>query len=278
MMLRVREYGETGPLVVVLHGGPAAPGEMAPVARGLADRFRVLEPLQRGSGPEPLSVARHVEDLHELIVSRRVGSPPAVVGFSWGAMLALAHGAAHPDDAGCLVLVGCGTFDTPSRERMRAILEERTDDALRARLVHLPEAFPDPDARMMAHHAATLPTYSHDLLATNTEAVSVDARAYRETWDDALRLQREGAHPAAFAAITSPVLMLHGAEDPHPGRMILDSLAPHIRRLEYRELAQCGHYPWLERAAREAFFSCVREWLDTHLASPVPPGIAPEGA
>jgi len=274
-LMRVREYGETGPFVLLLHGGPAAPGEMAPVARGLSDRFRILEPFQRSSGAEPLSVARHVEDLHALIASRREAAPPAVVGFSWGAMLALAHAAAYPSDSGCLVLVGCGTFDAPSRDRMRAILEERTEDALRARLAHLTEAFPDPDARMMAHHAATLPLYAYDLSSAETEAETVDARAYRETWDDALRLQREGAHPAAFAAIACPVLMLHGAEDPHPGRMIRDSLAPHIRRLEYRELARCGHYPWLERAAREAFFSSLREWLDTHLSSPGPRSMGP---
>jgi hypothetical protein len=36
-----------------------------------------------------------------------------------------------------------------------------------------------------------------------------------------IRLQDHGVYPAAFSAIRSPVLMLHGAVDPHPGRMIL---------------------------------------------------------
>ena len=49
-LMRIREYGSAGPMVVLLHGGPGAPGYMAPVARELADSFRVLEPLQRGSG------------------------------------------------------------------------------------------------------------------------------------------------------------------------------------------------------------------------------------
>lgn len=40
---------------------------MAPVARGLADSFRVLEPFQLRSAIEPLTVARHVADLHELV-------------------------------------------------------------------------------------------------------------------------------------------------------------------------------------------------------------------
>jgi hypothetical protein len=32
-------------------------------------------------------------------------------------------------------------------------------------------------------------------------------------------------------------------------------------QLEYREWARCGHYPWIERAARDDFFACLRSWL-----------------
>src|SRR5881397_3652262 len=109
--MKVRKYGISGPQVVVLHGGPGAPGYMAPVARGLADSFRVFEPLQRGSGPEPLTVARHVADLHDLLERRCGNARPALVGHSWGAMLALAYAAEHPGRAASLVLIGCGTFD-----------------------------------------------------------------------------------------------------------------------------------------------------------------------
>jgi pimeloyl-ACP methyl ester carboxylesterase len=76
-----------------------------------------------------------------------------------------------------------------------------------------------------------------------------------------VRLQNEGTYPAAFAAIRAPVLMLHGAVDPHPGSMIQTSLAPHVSRLEYHEWQRCGHYPWLERAVRDDFFGCLRRWL-----------------
>ena len=110
VVMRVRTYGAWGPWVIVEHGGPGAPGQMAPVARGLADSFWVLEPWQRGSGGEPLTVARHVADLHDLVESRGEGERPALVGSSWGAMLTLAYAAAHPEDAGPLVLVGCGKW------------------------------------------------------------------------------------------------------------------------------------------------------------------------
>jgi pimeloyl-ACP methyl ester carboxylesterase len=234
---------------------------MAPVARGLADKFRVLEPFQRGSGKEPLTVARHIADLHELIEQHCDNQRPALVGSSWGAMLALAYAAAHPHSASSLVLIGCGTFDRPARQRMQATLDEQMDDSLRRRLNHLPDEFPDPDERLKAMGELILPLYSSELETTDQEIETCDARAHRETWQDMLRLQEEGVYPAAFAAIDVPVLMLHGAVDPHPGSMVRASLQPHIPHLEYREWEQCGHYPWLERAARSEFFAVLRGWL-----------------
>ncbi len=76
-----------------------------------------------------------------------------------------------------------------------------------------------------------------------------------------VRLQEEGVHPAAFAALRSPVLMLHGAYDPHPGDMIRASLEPYIPHLEYREWERCGHSPWAEREVRDEFFAVMRSWL-----------------
>lgn len=85
---------------------------MAAVARGLAGRCQVVEPFQRGSGSgqrssgaERLSVRRHVADLDEVIESCCGGARPALVGSSWGAVLALAYAAEHSLRAGPLVLI-----------------------------------------------------------------------------------------------------------------------------------------------------------------------------
>lgn len=256
----MRDYGTAGDPVIVVHGGPGAPGYLAPLARRLAEDFRVLEPFQRGAGPEPLTVARHVEDLHDLI-ERGCTAKPSLVGHSWGAMLVLAHAAAHPGDARALVLIGCGTFDAAARARWHATTESRIGAALRARLERLPEEFPDPDERLRVRGDLLLPAYSYSLVPAASELEACDARAHEETWRDMLRLQDAGVYPAAFAAIEAPVLMLHGAVDPHPGRMIRDSLLPHLPQLAYQEWERCGHYPWLEREAREDFFRLLCRWL-----------------
>jgi pimeloyl-ACP methyl ester carboxylesterase len=266
--LRVRRYGGSGPLVIVLHGGPAAAGEAAPIARGLADSFRVIEPWQRGSGGEPLTVARHVADLHDLIRTQGDIVKPALVGESWGAMLTLAYAAAHPDAAGPLALVACGTFDKASRARIMETLEERTDRDLRERLEALAAEILDPDERLKRRHDLLSPLYDYSTIpedgCDDDVAEPFDARAHAETWNDMVRLQEEGAYPGAFSAITSPVLMLHGTYDPHPGQMIRASLQPYIPQLEYREWERCGHRPWAEKYVRDEFFAALRDWLLEH--------------
>lgn len=239
--LRGRSYGSSGHYVIVMHGGPAAAGNAGPLAEGLADRFRVLEPWQRGSGSETLSVASHIADLHELIRARCDG-PVAIVGESWGAMLTLAFAAAHPDVAAALVLVGCGTFDPATRGVMRAKIAERSGD-------------PSP-----YDYAPILS------VAEQRARMAFDKQAYDESWQDMLRLQAEGVYPAAFAAIKTPVVMIHGDHDPHPGCMIRDTLAALMPQLEYVELARCGHSPWNERHAREPFFEVLKAALDRSIA------------
>jgi pimeloyl-ACP methyl ester carboxylesterase len=235
-------------------------GYLEPLARPLAESFRVLEPFQRRSGGDALTVAAHVADLDELLDRHCGDEQPVLVGHSWGAMLALAYGAKRPRRARSIVLVGCGTFDRVSRSRMRAILDERTSEPLKRRLQGLAHEYPDPDERLRAYGGLITPLYSYDVDGA-PDIELCDARGHNETWSDMLRLQDTGVYPAAFAAIKQPVLMLHGGHDPHPGQLVLASLQPYLARLQYREWGPCGHYPWLERSVRDDFLEDLRQWL-----------------
>jgi len=262
--LRFRAYGSSAHIAIALHGGPAAVGAAAPIAEGLSDCFRVFEPWQRGSGSKPLTVADHIADLHALMSSRCGQERPALVGHSWGATLALAYAAAYPDRAGPLVLIGCGTFDPQSRARLLETLSERTSAEIRLKLAALAAECPDPSERMQREAALTEPLYNYapvNSVRDDRIEEPFDAVAHAQTWSDMLRLQSEGVYPAQFALIDSPVLMLHGAYDPHPGEMIRACLAPYIARFKYRQLEECGHSPWRERFARDEFFRFLREWL-----------------
>ena len=260
--IEVREHGRpTDPVVVVLHGGPGAPGSARGLARALAPRFRVLEPLQRRAGDVPLTVARHVEDLLHV-----APAGAALVGWSWGAMLALSFAAAYPARARRLALVGCGTYSEVTRAEYRRRMARRGG----APWAELQEAIArsedgDERERLLARLAELGErVQGHELLPTDgADGVEVDAAGHQETWADVLRLQTAGVEPLAFRTIRSPVLMLHGAHDPHPGRATYELLRGFVPQLELCELAACGHTPWRERHAREPFLERLTRWLET---------------
>jgi pimeloyl-ACP methyl ester carboxylesterase len=152
--------------VVVLHGGPGAPGSVATLAEAVADEFTVSEPWQRRSGDEPLTVAGHFADLAAVVEGR-----VHVVGWSWGAMLGLSFATAHPEHVRSLVLVGCGTYDEVSREEYEASMRERLGPAARTRAADLSE-------RLVAR------TQGYDPLDDDRPPVAVDVRGHEETWAD----------------------------------------------------------------------------------------------
>jgi pimeloyl-ACP methyl ester carboxylesterase len=257
--LTSRRHAAAGPTAIVLHGGPGAAGSAWGLAKGLAaGGVSVLEPFQRRADDRPLTVARHVQDLHAHIEVECPGQRPALVGHSWGAMLALAYAAAHPDRVARLALVGCGTFDREARAELTRVIERRMTAAIHAGLAAM-QLCADPDDALVDSGALIQPLYTWDPLPPDPDAPRIlgDHRGHRESWDDMVRQQDEGRYPAAFAAIRCPVLMIHGRYDPHPGPLIRDSLLPSMPQLVYRELGGCGHEPWRERRARTPFFDLL---------------------
>jgi pimeloyl-ACP methyl ester carboxylesterase len=264
--LLVRRHSSSGQLVIVLHGGPAAAGCAGTLARGICDSFQVIEPLQRGSGGEPLTVARHVADLHAVIKACGEKSP-ALVGESWGAMLALAYAAAHSGEVGPIALIGCGTFDENSRRQLHASIAaraatqfEEVSDSNADEKANLDPTRREQMARDWIYNVDPMPLDPLD------DVGDFDIRAHRETWDDMLRQQALNKFPRDFSAIRSSVIMLHGAQDPHPGALIRDSLLPHIPQLQYHEWSTCGHSPWRERRVRD-FFRVLTNWLNQTISS-----------
>lgn len=56
-----------------------------------------------------------------------------------------------------------------------------------------------------------------------------------------------------------PVIAIHGDYDPHPAEGVRDALSRVLQRFQFVLLDRCGHKPWIERWAREAFFEALEE-------------------
>ena len=105
MKNKLRTYGKPPFNVTVIHGGPGTAGGMAPLARELALRHGVLEPLQTAS-----TIAGQVEELKELL-EESANLPVTLVGHSWGAWLGYIFAARHPGLVKKLILVSSGGFE-----------------------------------------------------------------------------------------------------------------------------------------------------------------------
>jgi pimeloyl-ACP methyl ester carboxylesterase len=263
----VREYGADGQTIAVLHGGPGGQGSAASLASALAAWFGVREPLQRRSGDRPLTVDVHVRDLAAV-----TPNPAVLVGWSWGAMLALSFAARFPGDTRALALIGCGTYDERARETYQRDLDCRLGPKGRADVHRLRRDLADEaslprrnrlfaDLVRVIDRAQSFEPISDATMSASDSELPPDYVGHLETWSDALHRQARGLEPASFAAIRAPVLMVHGDQDPHPGPATRDTLRHHIPQLEYRALARCGHTPWLERHARDDFLALLRDWL-----------------
>ena len=93
-----------------------------------------------------------------------------------------------------MVLIGCGTFDQAARDRMRATLDERTDEELWQRMERLEQEYPDPDQRLRAVGDLMDPLYTcdpicSDPVCSDNDGEGVDGRGHDESWEDMLRLQ-----------------------------------------------------------------------------------------
>ncbi|MFN2604534.1 MAG: alpha/beta fold hydrolase, partial [Gemmatimonadaceae bacterium] len=92
------KYGNPGARkLIVLHGGPGADHcYLLPQMLHLAERYDLLFYDQRGGGRSktdarvPVTWRVHVEDLGALVAENAL-EPLSIVGYSWGAMLALLY-------------------------------------------------------------------------------------------------------------------------------------------------------------------------------------------
>ncbi len=259
-MERFRKYGVPPYRVVLVHGGPGAAGEMAPVARELAPTCGVLEPWQTGT-----SVPEQVKELGTFLEDH-ADVPSILVGFSWGAWLSCLVTTKYPRLVKKLILISSGGFKPSDAQQVEAVRTERMSPGQKEQVRQALARLQDTDAS--TRHAAMADlgkVYQHvdayDPLPDTGDAVQVNADIFQGVWPEAAELRRSGRLLDAVKSIACPVVALHGEHDPHPASGVEEPLRGVLSDFKMIRLAECGHVPWLERKARLLFFRHLRAEL-----------------
>ena len=253
-----RKYGNSPYSVVLVHGGPGAPGEMAPVAKVLSKKCGVLEPLQTQN-----SVDGQIEELKQQIkVNTKV--PVVLVGWSWGAWLSFILATKNPDLLNKLILLDSGPFEAKYAKRIMPTRLARLKGKENARAKELLDMFQieTPDKNSFQEFGQLMSKAdSYNPIPERREVIEVQFDIYQRVWKEAVELRKSGGLLEYGKLINCPVVVIHGDYDPHSFEGVKEPLSKVLKECKFILLNNCGHKPWLERQAKDEFYEVLLKEL-----------------
>ncbi len=274
--LYVRDIGRGVP-IIVLHGGPDFDHEyFLPELDRLAESVRLIYYDQRGrgrsfsgEGADDVTLAGEIEDLDR--VREWTGlDAVAVLGHSWGGVLAMEYAIRHPERVTHLILMNTAPASNAGILEVRRHLRERRspEQSDRMRKIASTPAFVQGDIDAEAeyyriHFATTLdPELLDDVIPrfrvnftkeSVVAARAIEHRLYEQTWSsedyDLIPLLR---------LLDVPALLIHSEYDLIPIDVARE-IAAAIPGSRLVELDGCGHFSYLEQTDR--VLSVIAEFL-----------------
>jgi pimeloyl-ACP methyl ester carboxylesterase len=232
------------------------------------------------------SISAQAEELKELL-ERNADLPVTLIGFSWGAWLSFILAARHLDMVSKLVLVASGPFQEKYASEIMQTRLSRMNEMDRGRVESILATLQRPGGdgrdkdrdrdrggvkdsllaelgeligRADAFDPLELPLEESDRPKVNVEAKeSCRADIFASVWKEAALLRQSGELLELGRRIVCPVTAIHGDWDPHPYRGVREPLQETLKSFRFILLESCGHKPWMERRAKEKFFSVLEE-------------------
>jgi proline iminopeptidase len=241
----------SGPPTVVLHGGPGAHHDyLLPGFDALARGRELIYYDQRGGGRSAVSRETPVgwreqvadlEDLREQWGLERL----ALVGYSWGGLLALLYAVEFPDRVSRLALVSPAPAWRDARNEFERRFAERNlapelqQQRAALRESGLREQDPDRYAQRL-FELSVAPYFFDPARARDLTPFRVTGRTQQEVWAS---LGDYDLRPS-LSRLSLPSIILHGEADPIP----IETSAAVARLLgaELHRLPRSGHVPYVE--------------------------------
>ncbi|HEX9165984.1 MAG TPA: alpha/beta fold hydrolase [Gemmatimonadales bacterium] len=258
-----RRVGD-GPPVVVLHGGPGAHHDyLLPGFDRLATGRTLIYYDQRGGGRSPVErevpvgwreQVADLEALRELWGLERL----AIVGYSWGGLLAQLYALEYPCRVSHLALVSPAPAWRAARVEFEARFAARSASpsiqSMRAALQASGLREHDAEAWRRRTFELSVAGYFHDpAKVSELTPFRVTGRTQQEVWES---LGDYDLRPR-LAALKVPAVVLHGDDDPIPAESARTVAA--LLGAPFHLLPACGHVPQVE--AVEAFAALLDAFL-----------------
>jgi len=263
--LNVRHVGAGHP-IVVLHGGPDFDYEyLLPEIDRLADLGRIVLYAQRGRGrsyagesPDDVTIESELADLDSVRTS--TGSHAvAVIGHSWGTVLAMEYATRYPERVSHLVLVSSApalhadavalrrhlrSLRTPEQlDRLQELRADPTylagDVEAEAELyrIHFARALRDPaDVDRVVRRLRR--TFTPEAIGAARE---IEDGLYAQTWD----IESYDLLPR-LRSLRVPTLVVRGDHDFIP-MAISEHIAEAVPDARFVSIADCGHFVFMEQ-------------------------------
>jgi proline iminopeptidase len=265
------KYGQPGAAkLLVLHGGPGADHcYLLPQMLHLGEKHDLFFYDQRGGGRSktntqtPITWQTHVEDLAAVATEFSL-DPLSIVGYSWGAMLALLYAIEQRRNPELLVPNRLALINPAplTREYRRQFEEEFNRRQQSPEVLKLREELAtsglkerDPAAyRQRAFELGVAGYFSDPRKASDLTPFRVVARVQQSVWESLGDFDLIGA----LKGIKIPSIVLHGRDDPIPLASSME--AARALGTDLVVLDECGHVPYVEQP--ESLFAALDPFLD----------------
>jgi proline iminopeptidase len=266
----VRYGKKNAPKMLVLHGGPGADHcYLLPQMLRLGEKYDLTFYDQRGGGRSrtdarvPVTWQSHVEDLGRVAAEHHL-EPLSIVGYSWGAMLALLYTMEQRKNPRLipplrLALINPAPLTREYRRQFDAefarrqaspeiqkLREELNESGLRER---------DPESyRQRAFELSVAGYFANPRRAADLTPFRVIGRVQQSVWESLgdFNLIRD------LEGIRIPSIIIHGRDDPIP--LASSSEASNALGTDLVVLDDCGHVPYVEQPDR--LFAALEPFLD----------------
>lgn len=218
-----------------------------------------MEPLQRED-----SLEGQVQELRQTL-QQCTGKPVTLIGFSWGALLSYIVTARYPELVEKLILVG-----SPPLE------EKDSYGIVETRLARLPEderkllesswnQVRDPnccDKETLLKDTLKLLSKAdgYDIVLPD-ELPSFDCQIFNKVWPEVEKMRSSGELLKLRECIRCPLVVIHGEYDPHPLESLKKAFDGFVEKYKLIPLKKCGHRPWIEHFAKDAFYNAIENEL-----------------